>query len=54
VDSVTRDEALEILKTPSYEENTVEKEMEYISKKLGVPLAEFKSIVDLPGHWYKE
>jgi hypothetical protein len=25
-----------------------------ISKKLGVSLAEFKSIVDLPGHWYKE
>ncbi len=54
VDSVTRDEALEILKTPSYIESTVEKEMEYISKKLGVSLAEFKSIVDLPGHWYKE
>ena len=54
VDSVTRDEALEILKTPSYNENTVEKEMEYISKKLGVSLAEFKSIVNLQGHWYKE
>jgi len=54
VDSVTRDEALEILKTPSYNENTVEKEMEYISKKLGVSLAEFKSIVNLQRHWYKE
>ena len=28
--------------------------MEYISKKLGVSLLEFKSIVELPGHWYKD
>jgi N-acetyl sugar amidotransferase len=54
VGSISRDEALEILKSPSFNEVTVEKEMEYISKKLGVSLAEFKSIIHLPGHWYKD
>lgn len=49
---ITREEATEVLKKPSYREEHSEKEMEYISKKLGITLEEFKEIIQLPPHWY--
>ncbi|MGQ0829312.1 MAG: N-acetyl sugar amidotransferase [Bacteroidota bacterium] len=47
-----RSEALEELKTPPYNEAKSQIEKEYISKKLGISLAEFEKIIDLPAKWY--
>ncbi|MFT5777420.1 MAG: N-acetyl sugar amidotransferase [Crocinitomicaceae bacterium] len=51
---VTRDEALEILKISSYASIDVEKEKAYLAKKLGISLAEFQAIIDLPPKWYTD
>lgn len=51
---ITREEAIEVLKKPSYQVDHSEKEMEYISKKLGISLDEFKKIIQLPPHWYSD
>jgi len=52
--AITRDEALEILKTSPFKEEVVEREIEYISKKLSVSVNELKEIIDLPPHWYSD
>lgn len=52
--TITRNEAIEILKTPSYNSQCVEKEMAYIAKKLKITIDEFKSILDKEPHWYDD
>jgi N-acetyl sugar amidotransferase len=52
--AITRDEALEILKTLPFKEEVVEREIEYIAKKLGVLVQELKNIIDLQPHWYSD
>lgn len=52
--AITRDEALEILKTLPFKEEVVEREIEYIAKKLGVLVEELKNIIDLQPHWYTD
>ena len=50
--AVDRISALEHLKSQPYKEDVVQKEMAYISKKLGVSLNELESIIDQPAKWY--
>ena len=43
---ISRDDALEILKSKPYDPKEIEKEKQYISKKLGISLDEFEEIID--------
>jgi len=52
--ATSREEAFEVLKTLPYKPEVVEREMEYIAKKLGVSVDELKKIIDLPPHWYTD
>lgn len=49
---VSREDALEQLKTKPYDPVKVEEEKQYISKKLQIPLDEFERIINLPAKWY--
>jgi N-acetyl sugar amidotransferase len=49
---VNREEALEMLKTSPYQDDKVEKEKDYISKKLGVSRHEFDAILQNEANWY--
>jgi hypothetical protein len=49
---MTRDEAIEILRSKPYDEREIEDDKQYISKKLGVAVDEFESIIALPPKWY--
>ena len=51
---ITREEALEILKTPPFKQEVVDKEIEYISKKLGISVEEMTHIIDLAPRWYHD
>lgn len=44
----TRDEALEILSHPPYDQEQAEQDKAYIAKKLGVTTEEFQAIIDQP------
>lgn len=48
----TREEAIEELKAPKYNEEDMEREKEYIAKKLGISKMEMNKIIDLPGKYY--
>lgn len=52
VGAIKREEALEKLKTLPYKPDKVEKEKEYIAKKLDISLDEFEKIIALPPKWY--
>lgn len=52
--SISRDEALEILKASPFKQERVDQEMEYISKKLGIRTEEMLKIIDQPPHWYSD
>ena len=43
--TMTREEALKVLENPPYDVEQAEQDTEYIAKKLGVPLEEFKRII---------
>lgn len=51
---MTREQAVEKLKEPIYDEQDMEREKEYIAKKLGISKAELNRIVELPGKYYNE
>lgn len=51
---ITRDEAIEVLKTPPFIEADIERQKEYIAKKLGITQHELDDIIRLPGKWYYE
>jgi hypothetical protein len=51
---VTREEALEILKTKPYNQERVDADKQYISKKLGISLPEFEELLRIPGKYYFE
>jgi N-acetyl sugar amidotransferase len=51
---ITREEALRILKLPPYKENEIERDKEYIAKKLGIEIQELNRIIELPGKYYYE
>lgn len=52
--AIKREEAIEILNQSPFKQEQVEKEKQYISKKLGVSLNEFEEILERPPHWYTD
>jgi N-acetyl sugar amidotransferase len=53
VGAVTREEALEVLKTKPYKEEQLAEEKSYIAKKLGLSTEELDAIIALPPKWYR-
>jgi N-acetyl sugar amidotransferase len=51
---MTRDEALERLKSPSYDEATIGHELEFVANKLGITVTELNSYMDLPLRTYRD
>ena len=50
--AVSREAAMDILKSLPYKEDKAKIEKEYIAKKLGISLTEFEDIINLPAKWY--
>lgn len=53
-DQLTRDEALELMKTTNYPEDLRKQDHEFIAKKLGVTVAELEEIIARPPVSYQE
>ncbi len=51
---MSRDEALEKLKTPALDDATVRQEFEYVANKLGISTAELQAYFDAPNKSYKD
>ena len=51
---MTRDEAIERLKTPPLDEATIEQEFEYVASKLGISVEELRSYFDAPNRTYRD
>ncbi len=51
---ITREQAVEALKAPTYNKEDMEREKEYIAKKLSIAKEELNKIIDLPGKYYYE
>jgi len=51
---MTRDEALEKLKKPAYDPETIDHDIEYVATKLGITVDELNSYMDLPKKTYKD
>jgi N-acetyl sugar amidotransferase len=51
---MTREEALEKLKSPALDELTVRQEFEYVANKLGISVAELQGYMDGPNKTYKD
>lgn len=51
---MTRDEALERLKTPALDDATVRQEFEYVANKLGITTAELQGYFDAPNKTYRD
>lgn len=50
----TREKAIAELSAPVYKEEDMEREKEYIAKKLGISKEELNKIIELPGKYYYE
>lgn len=51
---MTREEALEKLSRPPYDEETIGQDFEYVATKLGISVAELQSYMDAPNKTYKD
>ena len=51
---MTREDALQRLKKPAYNEETIHQEFEYIANKLGITIEELQSYMDAPKKRYKD
>lgn len=51
---MTREEALEMLKSPALDSGTVRQEFEYVSNKLGITTDELQGYMDAPNKSYKD
>ena len=51
---ISREEAIEALKAPTYNIEDIERQKEYIAKKLSISKEELDKIIDLPGKYYYE
>lgn len=51
---MTRDEAIELLEKPSYDESTIRQEIEFVANKLGVSPDELNGFMELPKRTYKD
>ncbi len=49
---LSRDKALEMLKTPSYNLDTIDDEFEYIATKLGITIEELRTYFKMPKKYY--
>lgn len=52
--TITREEALDLLKSSPYVEEVMEREMAYIAKKFEISVDQLKQIIDLSPHWYHD
>ena len=51
---MTREEALDKLKKPAYDPETIDHDIEYVATKLGITVDELNSYMDLPKKTYKD
>jgi len=51
---MTREEALEKLRSPAYDPETIDEDFEYIANKLGITIGELQSYFDAPNKTYKD
>jgi len=51
---MSREEAIELLKLPSYDESTINQEIEFVANKLAISVEELNSYLDLPRKTYKD
>ena len=51
---MTRNEALEKLKSPAYDPETIHQDFQYIATKLGISVEELQSYIDAPNKTYKD
>ena len=51
---MTRDEAIELLKKPSYDQSTIGQEIEFVANKLGISIEELNSYMSLPLKTHKD
>lgn len=51
---MTRDEALEKLKRPAYDPETIDQDFEYVATKLGISVEELRGYFDAPNKTYKD
>ncbi|MBN2294575.1 MAG: N-acetyl sugar amidotransferase [Pirellulales bacterium] len=51
---MTREEALEKLSRPAYDEETIHHEFEYVATKLGISVEELQGYMDAPNKTYKD
>ena len=51
---MTREEALEKLKTPPYDEATIHREIEFVAAKLGITVAELNSYLEGPSRTFRD
>jgi hypothetical protein len=53
-EQMTRDEALEKLAHPPYDEKSIEHDFEYVATKLGISVDELQGYMDAPNKSYKD
>jgi len=53
-EQMSREEALEKLKKPAYDEESIKQDFEYIANKLGITTEELQSYMDAPNKTYKD
>ncbi len=51
---MTRDEAIELLQKPSYDESIIRQEVEFVANKLGITPDELNGFMGLPKRTYKD
>jgi len=51
---MSRDEALEKLKTPAYDPDTIDDDFDYIANKLGIESKELRGLLEAPNKSYKD
>jgi N-acetyl sugar amidotransferase len=51
---MTREEAIEMLKVPPYDINTIDTEFEYIATKLGITVEELRKYHEMPLKWFRD
>jgi hypothetical protein len=51
---ITRDEALEEIKKPLYNEDELQEDMEFLAKKMGLTVDEFKNIMKQPNKTFRD
>jgi len=51
---MTREEALEKLKLPAYDPETIHQDFEFVANKIGISVEELQSYMDMPKKTYKD